>query len=240
MLLSLVIPCYNEAKSLPALAQRCAELTEAEADCEVILVDNGSGDDTPAVMQAALAGKDRLRSTRVSVNRGYGFGILSGLAEARGDILGWTHADLQTDPMDALRGLEAFKTAADPGRLFVKGSRYGRPAADVAFTFGMSVFESVLLRRPLRDINAQPTLFPRSLYETWKTPPEDFALDLYAYVSAKAAGLEVARFPVRFGERVHGVSHWNVDWRSKVKFIRRTMDYSLRLQRELSAGAGRS
>ena len=58
----------------------------------------------------------------------------------------------------------------------------------MAFTFGMSVFESVLLRRPLRDINAQPTLFPRSLYETWTTPPEDFALDLYAYVSAKSAG----------------------------------------------------
>ena len=133
MLLSLVIPCYNEAKSLPALAQRCAELTEAEPNCEVILVDNGSSDDTPAVMQAALAGKDRLRSTRVPVNRGYGFGILSGLAEAGGDILGWTHADLQTDPMDALRGLEGFKAAADPGRLFVKGSRYGRPA-DLAET----------------------------------------------------------------------------------------------------------
>ena len=240
MLLSLVIPCYNEARSLPALAQRCAEVTGAESDCEIILVDNGSTDDTPAVMQAALEGKDRLRSTRVPVNRGYGFGILSGLAAARGDILGWTHADLQTDPMDALRGLEAFKAATDPARLFVKGSRYGRPAADVAFTFGMSVFESVLLRRPLRDINAQPTLFPRSLYETWTSPPDDFALDLYAYVSAKSAGLDVARFPVRFGERVHGVSHWNVDWRSKVKFIRRTMDYSLRLQRELSTGAGRS
>jgi glycosyltransferase involved in cell wall biosynthesis len=236
--LSLVIPCFNEAKSIPALAERCRLLTANQPDCEVILVDNGSTDDSPAVMAAVLAGMDRLRSIRVPVNRGYGFGILSGLAAASGDILGWTHADLQTDPMDALRGFERFKAGADPARLFVKGARFGRPVSDAAFTFGMSVFETILLRRPLRDINAQPTLFPRGLFESWRAPPDDFALDLYAYVSAKASGLRVERFPVRFGERVHGVSHWNVDWRSKVKFIRRTMDYSLRLQRELAAAGG--
>ncbi len=238
MRLSLVIPCYNESRSLPALATRCAELTRAEPDCEVILVDNGSTDDTPAAMQVAIAGKARVRSLRVPVNQGYGYGVISGLAAAQGDILGWTHADLQTDPMDVLRGLELFKASGQPDRLFVKGSRYGRPISDVVFTFGMSVFESMLLRRPLRDINAQPTLFPRSLFESWRAPPDDFALDLYAYVSAKAAGLNVARFPVRFGERVHGVSHWNVDWRSKVKFIRRTVGYSLRLQRELAEAEG--
>ncbi len=236
MKLSLVIPCYNEARSIPDLARRCRDVLLSEPDGEIILVDNGSTDDSPAVLEQAVAGAGGLRSIRVPVNQGYGHGILSGLAAAQGDILGWTHADLQTDPMDAVRGLELFRRAADPSQLFVKGQRYGRRFSDVAFTTGMSAFETMLMLRPLRDINAQPTLFPRSLFERWRSPPDDFALDLYAYVSAKAAGLEVRRFPVRFGERVHGVSHWNVDWKSKVKFIRRTMDYSLRLRRELAAG----
>jgi polyisoprenyl-phosphate glycosyltransferase len=235
--LSLVIPCYNESRSLADLARRCAEVTAAEPDCEILLVDNGSTDDTAAVMARELAGKTRIRSVFVPVNQGYGYGILQGLAAAGGDVLAWTHADLQTDPMDAVRAFALYKASADAGRLFVKGARYGRPLSDVFFTFGMSVFETLLLGRVLRDVNAQPTMFPRSLYEGWKAPPHDFALDLHAYGSAKAARLQVERFPVRFGERKHGVSHWNVDWKSKLKFIRRTLDYSFRMKRVMSGRA---
>lgn len=235
MRLSLVIPCYNEARSLPALAARCAEVTAADPDIEVILVDNGSTDDSARVMAEALAGKTGVRSLRVEVNTGYGAGILAGLAAAEGDILGWTHADLQTDPMDAKTGFDHFKSAPEPRRLFVKGLRYGRPVSDVVFTQGMSLFETLLLARPLRDINAQPNLFPRSFYETWKDPPGDFSLDLFAYASAKAKGLKVRRFPVLFAPRAHGVSSWNVDWAGKRKFIQRTLDFSFVLKRRLAA-----
>ena len=234
MRLSLVIPCYNEARSLPALAARCAELTAADPDIEVILVDNGSTDDTPTVMADVIAGKSNVRSIRVEVNTGYGAGILAGLAAANGDILGWTHADLQTDPMDAVAAFQLFKTAQRPDQLFVKGLRYGRRFADVVFTHGMSVFETLLLTRPLRDINAQPNLFPRAFYEGWREPPTDFSLDLYVYASAKAQGMTVKRFAVLFAPRVHGVSSWNVDWAAKRRFIRRTMDFSFRLRRALA------
>ncbi|MFN0101000.1 MAG: glycosyltransferase family 2 protein, partial [Bryobacteraceae bacterium] len=61
----------------------------------------------------------------------------------------------------------------------------------------------------------------------------DFSLDLYAYYMAASQGLRVERFPVRFGERAHGVSHWNVNWKAKAKFVKRTAAYSFRLRREL-------
>ncbi len=231
--LSLVIPCYNEARNLPLLVARLEE-TFIDEDVEAILVDNGSTDDTPAVLERLLQGS-RIRSVRVGQNRGYGFGIRAGLDVARGRVIGWTHADMQTDPADALRGLELARRGADP--VFVKGRRYGRPLADVVFTMGMSAFESLLLGRTLRDINAQPTLFPRRFFESWRSPPDDFSLDLYAYHHALEVGLPVRRFPVRFGERAHGTSHWNVNWRAKVRFIRRTMAFSLRLRRELRASA---
>lgn len=227
---SLVIPCYNEAKNLPTLLTRCGELARAKPGLEIILVDNGSSDDTPSVLADLLPRHDGCRSIRVAVNQGYGFGILSGLRAARGEVLGWTHADMQTDPMDVLRGLALFEQSAVPQNLFVKGRRYGRPAGDVVFTIGMSLFESLLLGRRLWDINAQPTLFPRVFFENWRAPPHDFALDLYAYHNARQAGMMVARFPVLFGARLHGHSHWNVDWAAKWKFIRRTMDYSIKLR----------
>jgi glycosyltransferase involved in cell wall biosynthesis len=231
MNLSLVIPCYNEAKNLPLLVERCAGLG-SRAGVEVILVDNGSTDDTARTLPGLLQAFPHCRSIRVERNQGYGFGILQGLAAARGDVLGWTHADMQTDPLDALRGLALFERHGKD--IFVKGERHGRPMADVAFTVGMSVFETLLLQRPLWDINAQPTLFPRSFFEGWRDAPHDFSLDLYAYYTARSAKLEVHRFPVHFGERAHGVSNWNVDWAGKKKFIRRTVDFSMQLRRSVN------
>lgn len=230
--LSLVIPAYNEAKNLPLLLERAA-VSLAVPGVELIIVDNGSGDASPAVLAELLPNYPFARSIRVEVNQGYGFGILSGLRAARGKVLGWTHADMQTDPGDAIGGWEFFRSSPDPERLFVKGRRYGRPLGDRIFTAGMSAFETVLLGRRMADINAQPTLFPAPFFHTWNSPPHDFSLDLFAYYSAVEAGLRVQRFPVRFGERAHGVSHWNINWRAKMKFIKRTVDYSLRLRREL-------
>jgi hypothetical protein len=157
---------------------------------------------------------------------------VSGLKAAKGEILGWTHADMQTDPQDAILGLEHFENHGDD--IFVKGRRYGRPFMDVVFTVGMSVFETILLTRPMWDINAQPTIFSRSFFESWIDPPDDFSLDLYAYYQAQRCGLKVYRFPVRFSERAHGVSHWNVNWAAKRKFIRRTVDFSLQLKKKIS------
>lgn len=231
---SLVIPCYNEAANLPLLVARCRESLSGHP-VEVVLVDNGSTDDSPAVLARLVSGDAQIRSVRVEKNQGYGFGILSGLRAARGGVLGWTHADMQTDPADFLKAARLFDEAPDPARLFVKGRRRGRPLSDEAFTSGMAVFETLLLGRPLIDINAQPTVFHRNFFESWTAPPNDFSLDLYAYFQAKAHGLEVKRFDVVFGERAHGTSHWNINWKAKGKFIRRTVDFSFELRRRMAA-----
>jgi hypothetical protein len=230
--LSLVIPCYNEADNLPLLVDRCAVVFQERDDVEVVLVDNGSTDATPALLERLIAPHPFLRSVRVEVNQGYGHGILTGLRAARGEILAWTHADLQTDPNDALVGLARFEASSTPERLFVKGRRYGRPPGDVVFTVGMAAFETALLRTPMWDINAQPTMFSRAFFQTWSDPPKDFSLDLYAYYTAAAQGLSFSRFPVYFGARAHGISRWNVNWQAKVKFVKRTVDYSLTMYRE--------
>ena len=94
--------CFESLRALDYPAERL----------EVILVDNGSTDDSPAVLAKLLSGP--VRSVRVEKNQGYGFGILSGLAAAQGRILGWTHADMQTDPADALRGLALFEGSSAP------------------------------------------------------------------------------------------------------------------------------
>jgi glycosyltransferase involved in cell wall biosynthesis len=234
--LSLVIPCYDEATTLPLLIQRLEAAYGGTNDVEIVLVDNGSSDDTPQII-AALAGHRFIRSVRVEVNQGYGFGILAGLRAARGRFLGWTHGDMQADPGDALRALDIIR-APDSANVYAKGRRFGRPLADVVFTIGMSLFETVLLRTRLWDINAQPNVFPRSFFEQIADhAPHDFSLDLYFYYAARRHGLEIVRFPVRFGERLAGVSHWNVNWGAKRKFIERTMSFSFELRKRTRAQA---
>ncbi|HVY54070.1 MAG TPA: glycosyltransferase family 2 protein [Gammaproteobacteria bacterium] len=230
MKFSLVIPCYNEAKNIPLLLERCAKLV-AQKPVEVILVDNGSSDDTPDVLRNLLPQYPGCKSVRVDVNQGYGFGILTGLRAASGDVIGWTHADMQTDPIDAVQGFSLFEQHGL--NIFVKGKRYGRAWSDTFFTIGMSFFETLLLLMPLWDINAQPTLLSKSFFETWQNPPHDFSLDLYAYYQAKKAKFAVQRFPVYFGKRAHGVSSWNINWAAKFKFIKRTIAFSLRLRGSL-------
>lgn len=229
---SLVIPCYNESANLPLLFERCGKLIQAgDGAVEVVIVDNGSTDNSQEILAELTSKYDLCRTVKVEINQGYGFGILSGLRSCTSDIVGWTHADLQTDPVDALKGMQLFKEHG--ANTFVKGSRYGRPLSDTLFTIGMSIFETVLMKKPLWDINAQPTMFSRSFFESWDSPPNDFALDLYAYFMAKKQGIVTHRYPVKFGERAHGVSHWNVDWTAKKKFIKRTIDFSYELRKRV-------
>lgn len=230
MKISLIIPCYNESKNLPSLIEKCRQL-DSEI-FEVIIVNNGSTDDSSNVLISLINSEySFIKSVKVDVNQGYGHGILCGLKSSTGNVIGWTHADLQTDPLDSNQVRDLIKQYGE--NIFIKGQRYGRPISDVIFTVGMSFFESILLKKLLWDINAQPTFFPRNFFNEWNSPPNDFSLDLFAYYQAKKNDLKVIRFPVFFGKRLHGHSHWNIDFKSKWKFIKRTIQFSLLLRKRI-------
>tara|TARA_B100000886_G_scaffold339897_1_gene306870 strand:- start:8335 stop:9030 length:696 start_codon:yes stop_codon:yes gene_type:complete len=229
--LSLVIPCFNEGPNVPKLIKRLNQVFNSN-EFQVILVDNGSTDNTKELVNNLLEDNRLIRFLRIEKNLGYGYGILEGLKLAEGDYIGWTHADLQTDPSDALIALNLINHFEE--KVFLKGSRMGRTIFDKFFTFSMSIFEFIILGRLMWDINAQPTIFSRDLYETWKNPPIDFSLDLFAFYTAKLNGYSIRRFPVNFPKRIYGTSHWNMDFKSKLKFIKRTLNFSLELKSRLN------
>ena len=233
MKLSIIVPCYNESKNIPLILEKFASVIKRD-DVEVILVNNGSTDNSQMVLDELLPKYPFARVVKVAVNQGYGFGITSGLLEAKGEFIGYTHADMQTDPADPLKALEIIEKQSNPTRCYAKGDRKGRPLFDQFFTMGMSLFETIYLGTKLWDVNAQPNIFHRSFFETIKEScPKDFSLDLYLLYMAQKNRLDVIRFDVVFPERIHGESSWNNGLASKWKFIKRTIDFSVKLKKEL-------
>jgi glycosyltransferase involved in cell wall biosynthesis len=227
---SLVIPCYNEAASINVLLDKINVLLQKK-EVQVVLVNNGSIDDTHKVFHLYKPNKKNLKYIRLMNNKGYGYGIIQGLKATDGEIIGWTHADLQTNPLDFLKAIELI----DDNFTFVKGNRYGRTFLDYLLTFGMSVFESILFKKKMYDINAQPTVFSKNFFSSLPVPPNDFSLDLFFYFYAIHNDLSIKRFPVFFGARFAGSSSWNTGWLARFKFIRRTIQFSLRLKKEMKS-----
>mgnify|MGYP001583149489 CR=1 FL=1 len=227
--LSIIIPCYNEKNHIPLILSHFAAVIETRP-IEVILVNNGSTDGSEKIFNEICSHFPFVRSVYVPINQGYGYGILQGLKAATGDYLGWTHADMQTDPQDVIKAFDIVASKSFPQNIFVKGNRKGRSLFDRFFTVGMSYFETVYLHKWLWDINAQPNIFHRSFFEKWQNPPHDFSLDLYALYMAKKYNLTVMRFPVQFSQRIHGASSWNTGLQAKWKFIKRTINFSCSLK----------
>lgn len=229
MKLSIVIPCYNESENIPLILNRFAEVVTE--DIEVVMVNNGSTDNSEQIFEEILSNFSFARLVTVPVNQGYGYGILQGLKSCQTEYVGWTHADMQTDPNDVVKAWQIVKNTKK-GKIYVKGNRKSRPLVDSFFTWGMGIFETIYMGEKLYDINAQPNIFPKSFFDTWQNPPHDFALDLYAAYMAKKQDLQLVRFSVLFPERIHGESKWNTGMKAKWKFIKRTIDFSLKLKKQ--------
>jgi glycosyltransferase involved in cell wall biosynthesis len=230
--LSIVVPCYNEEKNILLILEKFKEVIKT-ADIEVVLVDNGSTDKSKDVFNELVPKYSFARVVKVQLNQGYGFGVVSGLKAAKGEFIGYTHADMQTDPADVLKALEIIKKQLNSENCYVKGDRKERSFFDQFFTVGMSTFETIYLGMKLWDINAQPNIFHRKFLEGLENIPKDFSLDLYLLYMAKKRGLDVIRFDVVFPPRIHGESSWNKGLASKWKFIKRTVDFSTKLKKEL-------
>ena len=232
MRLSIIIPCYNEARNIPLILEKFANCLNGEK-IEVILVNNGSTDKSAEILEKELPKYSFARTCLVPVNQGYGYGIIQGLKLAQSDFIGWTHADMQTDPADVIKAYHILEKEKWNKSLYIKGNRKGRGLFDQFFTSGMSVFESIYLRKKLYDINAQPNIFSRHFFESWQNPPNDFSLDLYALYMARVAKLDVRRIEVVFPPRIYGESHWNNgSFAAKWKFIKRTLNFSKKLKKE--------
>jgi dolichyl-phosphate beta-glucosyltransferase len=149
--LSIVIPAYNEAKILPVTLE-CLRvfLSEQPFAAEVIIVDDGSTDQTSAVLQEWTPAFECLRVLRTPVNLGKGASIRRGVLASRGECVFVADADLPGSPEDILRLLAALAQ----GAAVAIASR--RPAPMSAAPSPMRYIASKIYRGMVRAILGLP------------------------------------------------------------------------------------
>lgn len=233
MKLSIIIPCYNESENIPKLIKNIEDAYKPNT--EIILVDNGSTDNTSSVLskELELANNSSIRTKRLETNIGYGHGIMAGVRAAKGEIISWTHADLQTDIKDVYNSFDTFNIQPNQEKIFLKGKRKNRRILDYFLTCGMSIVSSIMLKERLYDINAQPKMFHRNFINLIENAPNDFSIDLHFYYIAVKNKLKIIEIPVYFKNRLHGIAKGgggsNI-W-IRIKIIKRTLKFILNLSK---------
>jgi dolichol-phosphate mannosyltransferase len=120
--LSVLVPVYNESQSLPGLFNALSQALAGQAPYEIILIDDGSHDDSFAVMCRAAAADPAIKVLRFFHNTGQTAALQAGIDYAQGEIIVTIDSDLENDPADIPRLLAKL----DEGYDIVSGWRQNR------------------------------------------------------------------------------------------------------------------
>ena len=222
--LSVFFPAYNDAASLPQLIGRTFAVLERHvADYEVIVVNDGSHDDTAAVLDRLQRQyQPRMRVVTHEVNRGYGGALRSGFAAAAKDFVFYTDGDGQYDMGELPLLLKLMR----PDTGLVNGYKLERhdPAHRIWIGNVYNFCARLLFRIRIRDIDCDYRLIRRSLVEKIRLASTSGAICVELVRKLELSGFGVAEAGVHHYPRLHGRSQF-----FRVKSLAVTFGQLLRL-----------
>jgi dolichyl-phosphate beta-glucosyltransferase len=200
---SIIIPAYNEGARLGTTLERVLNYVAAQCwDAEVIVVNDGSRDQTPDLVRSYAQTQPALRLLENPGNRGKGYSVRNGMLHAGGEILLFSDADLSSPIEEATKLFAAIRSGAD----IAIGSRWLQPELQahrqsVLRQFYGRIFNlalRILLGLNFKDTQcgfkaftrkAAQTIFPLQEIERWGFDPELVYL-------ARRSGLKVKEVAV--------------------------------------------
>ena len=216
--LSIVIPAFNEGKRISRTLETLQKFLERQGwKTEVIVVNDGSSDDTAAVVESYRARWNGLQLLDNGGNRGKGFSVRNGALVAQGDVILFTDADLSSPITEASKLIDpildghcdvAFGSRAiDRSLIGVHQSPFRETSGRIfnLFVQGLTglAFKDTQCGFKAFTARAAQTLFPRQKIERWGFDPELLFL-------ARKFGLPVREIAVE----------WAHDDRSKISYLK--------------------
>ncbi len=205
--ISIIVPVYNEAESLPLLVEKIATVLDGQAqNFEIIAVNDGSRDSSAAVLAALAATEPRLKVINFARNFGQTAAMMAGFEHSTGSVIVPIDADLQNDPADIPRLLAKLAEGYD----VVSGWRRDRQDAVVKRNF-LSRCANWLISRisgvHLHDYGCSLKAYRRSVIERVRLYGEMHRfIPIYAaWYGARITEVEVTHHARRFGTSNYGM-----------------------------------
>ncbi len=204
--ISVLIPSYNEVESLPELLEQVeAELQRITPDWEILVVDDGSTDNTRDTVRDLREKEQRLKYIRLRSNSGKAAALEAGFKEVKGRIVFTLDADLQDDPREIPRFLEML----DQGYDLVSGWKKKR-YDPLTKTIPSRIFNRVtsfFAGIRLHDFNCGFKAYRREVIEE-----VEIYGDLHRYIPALAVarGFRVGEMVVQHHPRRHGQTKYGI------------------------------
>jgi dolichol-phosphate mannosyltransferase len=198
------MPAYNEEDILPvALAEAFEALDEVAEIWELVVVDDGSSDRTPEILEHWSAQDPRVRVLTQQPNQGYSKALARGFGEPRYPVVFYTDADAQFD-LREIAELYPHLEQVD----MVSGYRVDRqdPWLRRLSSAVYNTIQGVALDIRVRDVNCAFKLFRRSFFDGVRLSSDGFLVDAELYARAKRAGLRWVQVAVRHRPRQAGES----------------------------------
>lgn len=226
MLISLIVPLFNEEKGIPTLLERLGKLRDRllpQYELECVLVDDGSRDDTVKTVRAAFAGFPNVVVLEHGRNRGAGAAMRTGFEGASGEILCTIDADCTFDPLEIPKLLEAIDhQKAD----IAIGSPY-HPQGGVEnvvpwrlfLSKGASIMHRSISRSKLYSYTSFLRAYRRSVLQNVPFESDGFVSVTELLMKALLMGYRAVEVPTILRRRVTGVSKMNV-YRNIVSHLR--------------------
>jgi glycosyltransferase involved in cell wall biosynthesis len=218
---SVVIPCYNEMGSIAETIRRVRCALPAGAACQIIVVNDGSTDETKRILDEMLPADD-LHIFDHNRNRGYGAALKSGIRAAQTEFIAITDAD-GTYPNERLPELVALCADYD----MVVGARVGE---DVTYSrlrsipkFFLRRWMSWIARQDIPDINSGMRVFRKSVVEKFFCIlPDSFSFTVTITLAMLTNFHPVLYVPIAYKKRLG---------KSKIKPIRDTLRFIMLILR---------
>lgn len=211
MLLSVVIPAFNEAENLrQTIPLFSGSLKEAGIPHELVLVNDNSTDDTQAVILELAAEHGSVRLVRRRPPGGFGRAVRSGLAEARGEVIAIVMADLSDQPADLIRCYRMIEQGYD----CVFGSRWIRGATVKGYPLSKRIVNRIanklvqwLFWCPFNDLTNAFKVYRRHVIEACGPyRSSHFNITLELSLSALMRQYQIKQIPIDWMGRTAGIS----------------------------------
>ena len=207
--LTFFFPAFNEEENVAETVRRAlAEIGPlVGGSIEVLIVDDGSTDRTPALADDLAAADPRVR-VHHQANRGYGGALRAGFANAAGELIGFSDGDLQFDLSEMSRLLERLRDPSRPPVDAVIGYRIKRrdPPHRIFIAKTYNAVVSALFGLRVRDIDCAMKLFRREVFDGLRLETDSPFLSAELLIKLRARGARMVQVGVNHYPRAAGTN----------------------------------